>query len=981
MGGVTKYEASQFNTMGVPEIGTAFAPGGETLAVDPSSGGDVYVDGKSEIAEYTSSGTLVGSFGTLSESYGVVETHSSGDVYAADGEASEVVIYGPAVKTSLPVVKTEGVSDLQLTSVTLKGTVNPEGADEATTCQFEYGTGESYGQTAPCAESVPSGSTPVAVSAQVSGLTEGTTYHYRLSATNTGGTGYGKDAEFETPGLTIVGQSSEVTGRSSATIKAQIEAKPSGTETHYHFEYGTSSSYGASTPIPEGIVSTKGGRVSASLTRLSSGTTYHFRVVAVNADFPNGVYGADQTFTTEPPLPPALALIEGESALDVTDTTAKLHVQINPHNSDTHFYIQYGTSSCAAGPAACADAPAPPGINLGSGENEQSESIELEGLAPSTTYHYRVVASNAFGTVYSHEPEHTFTTQPPGASLQLPDGRAWELVSPPDKHGALIRGLYDGVGGLVQASADGSAITYLASLPTESEPAGYSNTPSGVQVLSRRGQAGWTSVDIASSHESDTTQEETPEYQFFSTDLSLALANPISDDPMLLSARASAQTPYIRDQALCEQVATASECYLPLFTAKEGYADVEPGAKFGLEYESDGSVNSKNALKFEGATPDLSHVVVRSNVALKAMPMEHEEFYEWSAGRPTDEAVQLVSRLPASEGGGPVASSESKIALGDNFDGGYQGARDAIADEGSRIFWQTFGPSEKAGRGQEQRLYMRDAVKEETIRLDVQQPGVPSGETPASFFQIASSDGSRVFFRDRQRLTANAGHYGEGQEEGGDLYECEIVKEVVEGAFRDKCDLADLTPEHEGQSANVRNDVVGASEDGSYVYFVANGVLAPGATRGSCGAEKALASATCNLYVAHEENGRWTTTFIATLSLEDENDWGGEDSVFHSLGRLTARVSPNGRYLAFMSSRSLTGYDNTDAHSGKPDAEVYLYDAQAQPDVSPLICASCNPTGARPVGVEAGQMNAAGHTNLADVANGNGLMDIFRDRG
>ncbi len=45
------------------------------------------------------------------------------------------------------------------------------------------------------------------------------------------------------------------------------------------------------------------------------------------------------------------------------------------------------------------------------------------------------------------------------------------------------------------------------------------------------------------------------------------------------------------------------------------------------------------------------------------------------------------------------------------------------------------------------------------------------------------------------------------------------------------------------------------------------------------------------------------------------------------LARISSRVSPDGRYLAFMSERPLTGYDNTDAVSGQPDEEVFLYDA------------------------------------------------------
>jgi hypothetical protein len=62
---------------------------------------------------------------------------------------------------------------------------------------------------------------------------------------------------------------------------------------------------------------------------------------------------------------------------------------------------------------------------------------------------------------------------------------------------------------------------------------------------------------------------------------------------------------------------------------------------------------------------------------------------------------------------------------------------------------------------------------------------------------------------------------------------------------------------------------------------------------------------------------------------------------------LTSRVSPDGRWLAFMSDRRLTGYDNVDVVSGVPDEEVFVFDEAT----GGLACASCNPTGERPAGV------------------------------
>jgi hypothetical protein len=209
--------------------------------------------------------------------------------------------------------------------------------------------------------------------------------------------------------------------------------------------------------------------------------------------------------------------------------------------------------------------------------------------------------------------------------------------------------------------------------------------------------------------------------------------------------------------------------------------------------------------------------------------------------------------------------------------------RNAISADGSLVYWE--------GRGQ----FLRDTATEETVTIPAE----------AGVFQQASSDGSRAFY------SAAFGQQG--------LY----VFEVQKGApLRGR--LTRIAPE-------VLSYILGASDDGKYVYFVAGGTLAPGAPASGC----------CNLYVAHETGGSWTTTFIAALGGEDYVANFGNDSPYQP-----PHVSHNGRYVAFVSSSSLTGYDNRDAVSGVPDNEVFLYDAQA----NRLACVSCNPTGARPTG-------------------------------
>jgi hypothetical protein len=157
------------------------------------------------------------------------------------------------------------------------------------------------------------------------------------------------------------------------------------------------------------------------------------------------------------------------------------------------------------------------------------------------------------------------------------------------------------------------------------------------------------------------------------------------------------------------------------------------------------------------------------------------------------------------------------------------------------------------------------------------------------------------------------------------------------------CELSDLTVDaHPGQAANVRGDVLGIGNAGRYVYFVATGALTDSALNGRC-PEPANSESCENLYVADTVTG--TTTSIASLSEHDAPDWDARGGV--DLGEVTARVSSNGRYLAFMSRRSLSGYDNRDVSNGERDQEVYLYD---RTDGS-LGCASCDPSGQRPTGV------------------------------
>ncbi len=208
------------------------------------------------------------------------------------------------------------------------------------------------------------------------------------------------------------------------------------------------------------------------------------------------------------------------------------------------------------------------------------------------------------------------------------------------------------------------------------------------------------------------------------------------------------------------------------------------------------------------------------------------------------------------------------------------------------------------------------------------------GRQPARYWG-ASADGSRVFFSSAADLTEDA-YTGPGPSRyAPNLYEYKVPAEAGSpGALRD------LTVTESGTGADLLG-VVQISEDGSYVYYVAEGKLAEGAAPGKP-----------NLYVSHDGN---TPKFVATLDAADVTDW--ENHEFYPEAEPgpennTAVVNPSGTRLAFLSDTSLTGYDNQQANSGEcggPNGtcrELFLYNAETET----LACASCNPSGARPIG-------------------------------
>ena len=298
-----------------------------------------------------------------------------------------------------PTVETKAASAVTQTTATLNGTVNPNGG-EVTECKLEYGTTNAYGSSAPCTSSVGSGTSPVAVSAAISGLTANTTYHFRVSASNGGGTSKGADETLKTlPNApTVVTKAASAITQTSATLAATVNPN-AGEVGECKLEYGTTTAYGSSaTCSPSPGSGTSPVAVSAAVGGLSPNTTYHFRISATNGGGTSK--GADEALKT---LPNAPAVVT-EAASTLTQTTAALNATVNPSGGEVgECKLEYGTTNAYGSSANCAALP-------GSGTSPVAVSAAITGLTANTTYHFRISATNAGGT--SKGADETLKTLP-----------------------------------------------------------------------------------------------------------------------------------------------------------------------------------------------------------------------------------------------------------------------------------------------------------------------------------------------------------------------------------------------------------------------------------------------------------------------------------------------------------------------------------------------------------------------------------------
>lgn len=769
------------------------------LASDPATG-DLYVaqdaiggaGGSNEVDQFDQAGTFLGQITAGQTAAGsmvpsAVAIAPSGDLYVGDSANQLVDVFGPGLL--VPNVTTGSASAIGPTSATLNGTVNPAGV-AVTDCHFAYVDDAHYhpglpnpygaGATAPCAESVGSGSSDVPVHADIAGLTAGVTYHFRLVASNANGENQGQDVTFSTP------------------------------------------------PSPS---------------------------------------------------------IDAAAAQNLTATDADLTAKINPNGSDTTYRFEWGTADCSANP--CTSVPIPD-ADIGSGASDVTVSQHIAGLTANTTYHWRILATNANGTSGAGV-DRTFIYSTTGQGL--PDNRAYEQVTPVNKNGALIG---DVLFGLSPGVAEDGSRAIASSLQCFADASSCNSSRSriGSSFAFTRTPGGWLAHQIA-----------LPATQF-----------PVNSgegvNPDTAAGLFTAPT----------QPTGQDDIYL--VHPDGSFTDVGP-----LTPPAAGAQGSP--VSDVAFTRDFSHIVVEAprggTWPFDATDPSHRSLYEYSGSGNTQPLLVGVSGGQGSTT--LISSCGTELVPGQ----GRAASQGRISSDGSTVFFLALGGMNchSGSAPATDQLYARvagDAPGAHTVQLSQRSPtdcttpscSGSSGSDPA--FKGASADGSKAFFVSTQKLTDAASEdtrFGDGASAGEgcpattgpngcNLYLYDFSKPA--GHELSAVSAGDSS----GNGPRVQG-VVAIAPGGSHAYFVAQGVLTATPNPQGRSAEDGAA----NLYAYDASSG--ITSFIASLPASDHSLW-----TTTGLGA-AANVTPDGRFLVFPSHGNLT----PDATSTSGALQIFRYDTAA----------------------------------------------------
>lgn len=822
-------------------------------------------------------------------------------------------------------------SPVGATKALLHGVLSPasEGHPGAYAFLYKKGSASCEGESkAPESPGLMLGFEAEEVSQELTGLEPGTKYTVCLRAETKGGATVGPAVTFTTARAleapTTTSPAGDVTAITATLLGALNPGAVAEAGESYEFRYRASGTEcegeGEIATSREAATGAKGEEVEAKLTELQPNTQYTFCLLAVNAAEETSV-GAPVTFKTST----APIAIADETFSEVRAHSANVSAQIDLGNESGSYLFQYGTPAEFQGGTERATAE----TQVSAVEGSVNATEQLAGLEPASEYEFQIVVTNASGETTPGAPEAFDTMAAEAAGL--PDGRVYEMVTPPDNQDAdvyvplaLPSGptLSQGIETFwpFQAATDGDGVTYVAA-PTS---AGYGEGGKGLgnQYLARRSPGGgWQQTVLQPPGRRKTA------YQAFSSDLTTGVLNSGSfgepnTPPLTSNAPALGYSVlYTRDDFT--ETSVEEDLYRPLYTNSVAFNLDDAAFETSRYVNFEGKASQRPA--FAGATSGFGELFFEANddltspgdplrpaldARIKAEPNGESDYLYDSV----DERDVLVGVLPDGEVAGNATFGAVPLGTGEQNTPDFSGV---VSSDGRWVYW-----TDLAAGPEENRVFVRE------------NPGAPESPRDGHGNCTVAADACTV------AVSAGPARYwtsaGEGRyvfyEESGQLLRYDALSKMSEP----------WTP----ASAGVLG-LLGAGGDGSSAYLVGTGVLA-GSSVSSQGVPPAAGEP--NLYLLRYGS---PPVFIATLNYYDGGEvqpmrssntgvQGGEFGDWQAgLGNRTDAVTADGLSAVFMSNRSLPVVGFPHGYTNDGAEEVYSYQA----DTNELFCISCSATG------------------------------------